>query len=140
VLAKPDDAALQTRVRELLERLKADPSTGIAAIAGKDEIAAMGGNPQASFFVNMAEDATAGGSATAPLTGPSGSKGSHGYFPQVPALRSTFMIVGKGIPHGRSLGEIDMRSIAPTLAGLLEIELQGAELPPLDLCGGPCMP
>jgi len=140
VLVRPDDAALQATVRSLLARLKADPANGIDAIVEKAEIAAMGGNPEASFFVNMAEDATAGGSATGPLTSSSGSKGSHGYFPRVPALRSTFMILGKGIPQGRSLGEIDMRAIAPTLAELLGVKLEGAELPALDLCNGPCRP
>ena len=44
------------------------------------------------------------------------------------------MIVGKNIPQGRSLGEIDMRSIAPTLAAYLGITLPTAELPPLELC------
>lgn len=133
VLAHPEDKAMEAKVRALLEQLKADPAAGIHAIAGRDEIAAMGGNPQASFFVDMDEDATAGGSATAPLTGPASVKGSHGYFPQVPALRSTFLIVGKGVPAGRSLGEIDMRAIAPTLAKLLGVKLDGAELPPLAL-------
>ena len=38
-------------------------------------------------------------------------------------------------PHARSLGLIDMRSIAPTLARVLNVTLEGAELPPLDLTG-----
>ena len=47
--------------------------------------------------------------------------------------RSTFMIMGKTIPRGRSLGEIDMRAIAPTLAAILRVPLPDAERPPLPL-------
>jgi hypothetical protein len=39
-------------------------------------------------------------------------------------MRSSFMMMGKGVAKGRSLGEIDMRSIAPTLA-----KAMGALLP-----------
>lgn len=134
VLARKDDLALEKRVGDLLTRLKAEPANGIAAIAGRAEIARMGGNPEAAFFVNMAPDAAAAGfaGADAPLRGTPKYKGTHGYFPQVLNLRSSFMIMGKGIPHGRSLGEIDMRAIAPTLAAALQVPLTDAELPAIQ--------
>jgi hypothetical protein len=50
-------------------------------------------------------------------------------------MRSTFILVGPGIPANHSLGNIDMRSIAPTLASLLKLLLPAAELPPLNLRG-----
>lgn len=135
VLARKDDAALEKRVGDLLNALKADPANGIAAVAGRAEIARMGGNPEAAFFVDMAPDAAAAGfaGANAPLRGTPKYKGTHGYFPQAKNLRSTFLIMGKGVPAGRSLGEIDMRSIAPTLAGILGVPLPGAELPALPM-------
>lgn len=133
VLARHDDVALEARVARLLADLQADPANGIAAIAGKPDIARMGGNPEASFFINLAPDTTSGGfaGAAAPLRGVPRYKGTHGYFPAAPNLRSTFMIMGRGIAVHRSLGEIDMRAIAPTLAEILGIALPGAELPPL---------
>jgi hypothetical protein len=42
-------------------------------------------------------------------------------------MDSTFLIAGPGIPVGRSLGPIDMRDIAPTLATILGIRLAEAE-------------
>jgi hypothetical protein len=48
-------------------------------------------------------------------------------------LRSTFLIMGPGVAKGRALGEIDMRAIAPTLAAVLGVKLDGAELPALKL-------
>ncbi len=137
ILARGDDAALAAKVAGVLDTLKRDPANGIAAIAGKDEIARMRGDPQASFFVNFQPGWTAAGfaGAGAPLDGVPHYKGTHGYFPQVQHLQSTFMVMGPGIAHARSLGLIDMRSIAPTLARVLNVTLEGAELPPLDLTG-----
>ena len=51
----------------------------------------------------------------------------HGYLADVPAMRAAFFVAGPGIPAGRSLGEIDMRDVAPTLAGVLGVRLPAAE-------------
>jgi len=135
VLARPDDAALTAKVGKLLADLKADPANGVAAVIGKPEIARMGGNPEASFYVGAAPDTSFAGfaGANAPLRGTPKYKGNHGYFPAGKNLRSTFLIMGPGVPRGRSLGEIDMRAIAPTLAKVLGVTLDGAEVPALPL-------
>lgn len=133
VLARPDDATLSTRVAALLARLKIDPAMRIADIARRKDIADLGGNPQAAFYIDFERGAYAAGfrGAGAPLTAPSKSKGTHGYFSRSPEMRSTFLIMGKDIAAGRSLGEIDMRSIAPTLARILGVPLPDAEMPSL---------
>lgn len=133
VLKRPTDAALQARVLALLTELKADPRNCISEIATTTEIANMGGNPQASFYVSFATNAYASGfkGATAPLVSASASKGMHGYFPGNPMMRSSFMMMGKGVQKGRNLGEIDMRAIAPTLAKFMGLTLPDAEVPAL---------
>jgi hypothetical protein len=55
----------------------------------------------------------------------------HGYWPDVADMNSSFLIAGPGIPAGRSLGAIDMRSIAPTLAQILGVPLPTAETKPV---------
>jgi hypothetical protein len=132
-LARPDDEALKTRVADLLAKLKADPKNRIAAIIDRSEVAKMGGNTEASFYVGFQPNAYAGGfkGKDAPLVGPSGSKGTHGYFPTSPLMRSTFMMMGKGIAKGRNFGEIDQRAIAPTLAKIMGTEFPEADLKPL---------
>ena len=134
VLARPGDAALRARVADVLAKLKADPANRIAAIADASEIAKLGANPAASFYVNFAPNAYAGGfkGADTPLVAPSGSKGTHGYFPAAPFMRSTFMMMGKGVARGRNLGAIDMRAIAPTLAKILGVALPDAEVPAIS--------
>jgi len=130
VLKRPSDTALRARVSDLLAQLKADPKNGITEIATESKIAQYGANPQASFYVSFAPNAYAGSfkGATAPLVSPSASKGTHGYFPDKPFMRSSFMMMGKGIQKGRNLGEIDMRVIAPTLAQAMGLTLPDAEL------------
>jgi predicted AlkP superfamily pyrophosphatase or phosphodiesterase len=125
MLANPGDAAVKRRVQALLEKLQSDPTNRIAAIASPEEIASMGGNPKASFYINFEFGAYAGSfkGGDAPLMTPSASKGTHGYFPGGDRMRSSFLIMGKSIPANRNLGEIDMRTIAPLLAAHLGVEL-----------------
>lgn len=133
VLARHKDLVLHEKVALLLGQLAADPRNGIARIATREEIARMGANPQASFFLNLAPDTTAGGfaGAGAPLSRTPRYKGTHGYFPQAANLRATFMIMGKPIARGRNLGLVEMRAIAPTLGQILGANLPEAELPPI---------
>ena len=130
MLAQPDDAALVAQVGALLDKMKADPKNRIAAVIKPGAVKALGGNPQASFYVNFQLGAYGGGfkGKDAALIGPSGSKGTHGYFAADPAMRSAFMMMGKGIARGRNLGEIDMRAIAPTMAAILGVPLPDAEV------------
>jgi predicted AlkP superfamily pyrophosphatase or phosphodiesterase len=126
MLADPGDEALVARVEALLQKLKSDPANRIAAIADRKAIARMGGNPKASFYVNF-EFGAYGGSfkgKDAPLLSASGSKGTHGYFQMGGNMRSSFLIMGKGVTAGKNLGEIDMRSIAPMLADKLGVALR----------------
>ena len=138
VQARKDDADLHAKIGKLLAELKADPANGIAAIADTPEIARMGGNPDAAFFINMQPDASAAGfaGADAPLRGTPKYKGTHVYFPQAKTLHASFMIMGKGVPAGKSLGDIDMRSIAPTIASIIGITLPDAEVRPIDGVAG----
>lgn len=136
VLARPDDDALTGLVGALLEKLAADPQAKIAKVIDKAEIARLGGNPQASFYVDLKPGALAGNfAADAPLAKPSRYKGMHGYFPAMPEMRSTFLVMGKGLARGRSLGEIDMRAIAPTLAEVMGAKLPDAQVPALKIGG-----
>ncbi|CCW20303.1 Alkaline phosphodiesterase I / Nucleotide pyrophosphatase [Sphingobium indicum BiD32] len=137
MLARPDDAALAVQVKALLDKLAANPANGIAQVADKAQVAAMGGNPQATFTINLAPGYVTDifrGSA-APVVGRSPVKGMHGYFPGPANLRATFMAMGQGVARGKDLGLIDMRAIAPTLA-----KLMGAPLPDADVEALPLQP
>jgi hypothetical protein len=42
-------------------------------------------------------------------------------------MRATLLIAGPGVPAKGSLGEVDMRDVAPTVAKILGVELPTAD-------------
>ncbi|MFC5490991.1 ectonucleotide pyrophosphatase/phosphodiesterase [Dokdonella soli] len=131
VLRDGKDAALRTRVAALLDRLRDDAGNGIDRLLTREQLAPLGGNPAADFYVDfkpgyqMAPDPK-----SAPVSA-STYRGMHGYRADLPEMRATFLISGHGVPHARALGDIDMRDIAPTLAHLIDVKLPAAEGKPL---------
>lgn len=130
VLADPNDAALKQKTGALLNGLAAKPELGIAHVAEAGEIAQMGGTPMASFWVDFKPGYVMGTDPTKPMVGPGSVKGTHGYFPTHPEMRATFILSGPGVAE-KSLGEIDMRDVAPTLAKVLKVTLPQADGKPL---------
>lgn len=130
-LKDPADSAVKARVAALLKRLAADPRFGIQRIADEAEIARLGGDPRASFWIDFMPGFEMGQNAGAPLDSPSPFKGTHGYFPDHPEMRASLFIAGPGVPKGRALGEVDMIDVAPTLARLLGVAMPGAQGKPL---------
>jgi predicted AlkP superfamily pyrophosphatase or phosphodiesterase len=131
VLAKPDDAAVKAKVTALLKDLAAKPELGIAQVADAGEVARMGGTPMASFWVDFKPGYAMGSDPAAPPVSASSVKGTHGFFPTHPEMRASFILSGPSISRRGSLGEIDMRDIAPTLAKILKVSLPQADGKPL---------
>lgn len=134
MLHDPADAATKTRVHDLLSKLAADTENGIDQVLDADEIAKYGGFPGAAFLVVMKPGYTMGPGQSGPLVvAQSALKGSHGFWPQFAEMHSSFFIFGNGVAHGRDLGTIDMRQIAPTVAGILGVNLPTAKQPKLHI-------
>ena len=133
MLANPDDATVRGEVGSLLNKLASDPDNGIDRILTHDEILLERGFPDAAFLVSFKTGYELGLSYTAALVSGPSNRGMHGYLPDRAEMRSSFFITGPHVAAGRSLGEIDMRQIAPTLANILGISLPDAELGPLSL-------
>ena len=128
VLINPNaPAGTKERVAAMLGRLSQDPANGIARVLDKEEIGRLHGFPGADFAVALKPGYSLGAHVTGPLITESTLRGMHGYLPDVAGMNSVFLLDGPGVPAGRSLGEIDMRDIAPTLATLLGIRLVEAE-------------
>jgi predicted AlkP superfamily pyrophosphatase or phosphodiesterase len=127
VLQDPNDAATLAQVRELLARLSSDPANGIDRVLEADELHKRGGYPPASFFVGLKPGWRTGATREGSILTKSKPGGTHGGLPDLPDLLAAFFVVGPGVPAGRSLGFIDMRDVAPTLA-----HLAGYSLPTAD--------
>jgi hypothetical protein len=131
LLAHPEDAMVKAKVADLLAKLAANPELGIARVADAAEVARMGGTSMASFWVDFKPGYEMGNAPLAPPVSPGSVKGNHGYFPDHPEMRATFVLAGPGVPAKGAVGEIDMRDIAPTLAKILKVRLPDADGHPL---------
>jgi predicted AlkP superfamily pyrophosphatase or phosphodiesterase len=128
VLADPKDDQVRSRVKTLLDKLAGDPANGIDRIWPREEIQKGRGFPNAEFLVSLKIGYETAYSLSLPIVTKPSNLGMHGYVPERPEMRSSFFIVGPQIAKSRSLGEIDMRQIAPTLANILHIRLDAAEM------------
>jgi predicted AlkP superfamily pyrophosphatase or phosphodiesterase len=54
--------------------------------------------------------------------------GTHGYSPSHPEMLASFFMAGPDVRQGLALGEIDLRSIAPTMAAYLGFPFPTADL------------
>jgi predicted AlkP superfamily pyrophosphatase or phosphodiesterase len=126
VLKNPDDEAVRTRVRELLQRLAADSANGIDRVLDADALRARGGFPTAAFVVGLKPGWRMSTTPRGPLLSKS-QGGTHGHLPDLPDLHASFFLVGPGVPAGRALGVVDMRDIAPRLARRVGLALPTAD-------------
>lgn len=138
-LKNPGDEDSRERVRKVLREFASDRENGIAAILEKEEIAKIGGNPSADFWIDFEPGFVASQHLRGPLTADRGTgrNGTHGYSPTHEEMDSAFLISGAGIRRGVTLGRIDMRSIAPTLAKALGTAMPTADKAPLEVFAQP---
>jgi predicted AlkP superfamily pyrophosphatase or phosphodiesterase len=127
VLKDLKDSATLARVRELLAKLASDPANGIDRVLEANELHERGGYPTASFFISLKPGWRTGSTLEGPVFSKVKPGGTHGELPDLPDLRASFFLVGPGVPAGRSLGLIDMRDVAPTLAHLVGLSLPSAD-------------
>jgi predicted AlkP superfamily pyrophosphatase or phosphodiesterase len=140
VLRDPANKEVRERVAALLKSVAADSRNGIARVLDKAELQAAGGFPAADFLVEFAPGFYLGSETRGELLRPAVSKGTHGYLPSRPEMHAAFFIRGPNIQAGRDLGVIDMRQIAPTLAGILRVRLPQQTQPALQLSQLPSRP
>lgn len=136
IMLKDDhDAETKAKVQAIVQRLARNPQNGIERVLNRQEIKEMGGNPNAEYVIDMKPGFSVTGSVNGPLLRTVPASGTHGYAPTHSEMRAAFLIVGRTIPKGIDLGEIDMRSVAPTLAKFLAVKLPSADLPSLSFEG-----
>jgi predicted AlkP superfamily pyrophosphatase or phosphodiesterase len=134
MLHDANDAATEQKVRAFLDKLAADSDSGIAQVLDRDAIRQRGAFPDAAFLVVFKPGYYFGTDTGGDfVTRVPGTRGSHGFSPEYPEMRSSFFAMGAGIAHHRDLGIVDMRQIAPTVAGILDAPLPTAKATPLHV-------
>lgn len=126
----------------IVEKLKSKFASleGVSSVITADQFAEYGvadprrdpHEPDMVLFAKMTYffgDTVAG---TLPIDTKPERKGSHGHDASFRDLHAVFVACGAGIKPGAELGEVDNRSVAPTIAKLLGFEMPGVEGKPLD--------
>jgi predicted AlkP superfamily pyrophosphatase or phosphodiesterase len=133
MLHDPSDDQVKKQVKAILDKLAGEPANGIARILTADEIRKYGGFPNAAFVIALKPGYVTGAGLGGALVTDTLGKGTHGYLTDFPEMRASFFILGSGIAQGKDLGVVDMRRIAPTIAGVLGASLPTAKEPPLPV-------
>ena len=136
VMDGPDRGALITRVTELCRAVEgvdlvidsADfPSHGLPDPEAHPQMADLVLSARSGYsFVDMA----AGEDVVRAKTGV--IKGSHGFDARHPAMHAMFVACGAAIRPGTKLGTIANTSVAPTMAAILGLRIEGADGPVLQ--------
>lgn len=132
ILRDPKDTALRDKVGTVLKEAASHKEYGIRKVLNHDEIVAQGGNPDASFIVGFEAGYAFSKKIRDKVVEDTKRTGTHGYLPDRPEIRASFLLMGPGIAAGRDLGVIDMRQEAPTMAQVLGVKLPAAKLQPVN--------
>lgn len=127
MLNNPNDNEARAKTQAVLQKLAADPANGIAKVIDNAEARQMGGFPDAAFVVFVKPGFNIGSSFDGAILRSTRPAGTHGLWRDWPEMDSSFFLAGTGIPRGKTWARMDMRDIAPTLAGLLGVALPNAE-------------
>lgn len=129
-LKRPDDAALASRVRLVLDAIVADPANGVDRLWTREDLAAAGAGPRAAFALTMKSGFYTGGGHAA-LRQPTRGKGGHGFDPRMPALHASLVMAGPGVSRTGDLGVVRMTQIGPTIARWFGVRLAAEADAPL---------
>jgi predicted AlkP superfamily pyrophosphatase or phosphodiesterase len=133
-----DDSRRDEVVEKIREAFKG--VEGISKIVGVEEFPEYGmpnpkddpHSPDLILFAGMGYNFGDTSAGAIPIDTKPERKGSHGHDPNLPDLHALFVAWGAGVQPGVKLGEIDNRSVAPTAARLLGIEMPNVEGNVLD--------
>lgn len=117
-----DDALL---ARRALEAQAA--ATGVFRVVSAQEMLEMGADPDAWFGLEAEPGFVFSDAARGPLLGAAATRGGGGYLPDHPEMDAGFVAWGPGIARGVRIPEMRQTDVAPTLAPLMGVELEGAE-------------
>jgi Type I phosphodiesterase / nucleotide pyrophosphatase len=134
-LARPSDPATATAVRAALAPLTTGKDAAVSRIIAGEDLAAMGGDPEALFALEAAEGISFADGTSGPLRTPASSPGQHGWPPDQAAMRASFLAFGPAVVPA-DLGGLRLVDVAPTTARWLGFDLPSASSPGLDLRGG----
>lgn len=128
VLKNPNDEDLKEKVRDVIKEMSEGYPVAIETLWTEKELKVAGAFPQASFLAVAGKGYTFSSSVEFPVIGAKPKyAATHGYLSERTEMDAVWLMRGPSIPEGKSLGRVQMIDVAPTVADLLGVELEGAE-------------
>lgn len=119
VITEPKDEAAIGRA---VDALAADPRLGIAKVWTQEEMKPHGCLPQAKWVLEAKVGVMFDNGVDGPLVEPGKYKGAHGYPPTLPEMRASLLVAGPRIARGKTIGDVDLLDVAPTVATILGVD------------------
>lgn len=130
-LKNSNDLSLEEKVWKLFQGMTGKPDSPLAHVYTREEIAARGGDPEAFLMLEAAPGFSFSSGLDGEVISASRSRATHGYHPELPQLKASLMVAGRGIRHGEihvaphSSGRLI--DVAPTVANLLGFRMENIE-------------
>ena len=119
-LRDQNDHETAAKVREILENLP-QSTKRLFRIVERDELDAIGANPDVPFALSANPIAGFSGAATGDSIRPA-SGGTHGHFPDFKNMEIGFIAWGAGVGKSVQLPQIGLEDVAPVAAALLGLK------------------
>ncbi len=120
------DSEVRASIESLIGEMRDDPKYGVKKVFRGHEIDELQGFSGVDFVIALRPGFKWGRNLLGPILVHQAG-GTHGYLPDEPGMDAAFFMAGAGVTKSESLGRIDMRDIAPTLAALISLSLPHAE-------------
>jgi hypothetical protein len=131
-LHDPNDEATRRTVLDIFQPLASAPGSGIRRVAEHADIVKLGGDPGAYLALEAADGFEFVPGVIGNSVEPSKHKGTHGYFPDRPEMRASFLSFGPAIGPAK-ISDARLIDVAPTVAHWLGFDLSKAEGKPLAI-------
>jgi predicted AlkP superfamily pyrophosphatase or phosphodiesterase len=129
VLRDPNDKETAAKVASLFKQVAARKDGPLYRVLSRAELDRLGAVPTATLMLDAAQGYSFGEEVTGPEVHDSAAdyRGTHGYLPTRPEMRSSLIIYGAGARARARLRLARMIDIAPTAAAALGLNLAKAE-------------
>lgn len=127
-----NDDATRRALLDIFTPLAGAPASGVRRVANHADIVKMGGDASAFLALEAADGFELVPGVTGNYLEPSKHKGTHGYFPDHPEMRASFLAFGPPIGSAK-ISDARLIDVAPTVARWLGLDLSKAEGKPLDI-------
>jgi predicted AlkP superfamily pyrophosphatase or phosphodiesterase len=122
-LKDPSDRATADRVMKLFGDLAAGVYHGMLRVVDREDIARLGGDPDALLMLEPSSGYTTAPGLTGDPLEPIAKRGDHGYLPTEHEMYTGLVVSGPGVRKGVVVPLAQQIDVAPTAAKLLGVDL-----------------